>query len=31
MRINSNIAALNASRNLSVSQAQLGKSLEKLS
>jgi flagellin len=31
MRINSNIAALNASRNLSVSQGQLGKSLEKLS
>lgn len=31
MRINANIAAVNASRNLSVSNAQLGKSLEKLS
>ncbi len=31
MRINANIAALNASRNLSVTNAQLGKSLEKLS
>ncbi|MBI4885048.1 MAG: flagellin [Actinobacteria bacterium] len=31
MRINANIAAINASRNLSVSNSQLGKSLEKLS
>lgn len=31
MRINANIAALNASRNLSVTNSQLGKSLEKLS
>ena len=31
MRINSNIAALNASRNLSMSQSALGSSLEKLS
>jgi flagellin len=31
MRINANIAALNAQRNLGVSQGQLGKSLEKLS
>jgi flagellin len=31
MRINANIAAINASRNLSVSNGQLGKSLEKLS
>ncbi len=31
MRINANIAALNAARNLSTTQAQLGKSLEKLS
>jgi flagellin len=31
MRINANIAALNANRNLSVTQGQLSKSLEKLS
>jgi flagellin len=31
MRINANIAALNASRNLATTQGQLGKSLEKLS
>jgi flagellin len=31
MRINANIAAINASRNLSVTNGQLGKSLEKLS
>jgi flagellin len=31
MRINANIAALNAQRNLGVTQGQLGKSLEKLS
>ncbi|MCE9620935.1 MAG: flagellin [Actinomycetia bacterium] len=31
MRINANIAAINASRNLTVSNSQLGKSLEKLS